>query len=90
MPRVPPGKGPPQLRHRQRRLLGALRQLESAELSLIAASHLITNPEAFRPDTVLIRALSSLHRDQAGRLGIIPPDAIMPHVPRGQRNPLDS
>ncbi len=25
----------------------------------------------------------------AGRLGIIPPDAIMPHVPSGQRNPLD-
>ena len=27
---------------------------------------------------------------QAGRLGIIPADAIMPHVPHGQRNPLDS
>ena len=26
---------------------------------------------------------------QAGRLGVIPPDAIMPHVPRGQRNPLE-
>jgi hypothetical protein len=22
---------------------------------------------------------------QAGRLGVIPPDAIMPHVPRGNR-----
>jgi redox-sensitive bicupin YhaK (pirin superfamily) len=27
---------------------------------------------------------------QAGRLGIIPPDAIMPHVPSGQRSPLES
>ena len=27
---------------------------------------------------------------QSGRLGIIPPDAIMPHVPTGQRNPLES
>jgi redox-sensitive bicupin YhaK (pirin superfamily) len=26
---------------------------------------------------------------QAGRLGIIPPDAIMPHVPSGQRGPLE-
>jgi quercetin 2,3-dioxygenase len=26
---------------------------------------------------------------QAGRLGVIPPNAIMPHVPRGQRNPLE-
>jgi quercetin 2,3-dioxygenase len=24
---------------------------------------------------------------QAGRLGVVPPDAIMPHVPRGQRRP---
>ncbi len=27
---------------------------------------------------------------QSGRLGVIPPDAIMPHVPRGTRNPLDN
>jgi redox-sensitive bicupin YhaK (pirin superfamily) len=27
---------------------------------------------------------------QSGRLGVIPPDAIMPHVPSGQRSPLDS
>ena len=27
---------------------------------------------------------------QAGRLGVIPPNAIMPHVPRGQRSPLES
>jgi redox-sensitive bicupin YhaK (pirin superfamily) len=27
---------------------------------------------------------------QAGRLGVIPPNAIMPHVPRGTRNPLES
>lgn len=27
---------------------------------------------------------------QAGRLGIIPADAIMPHVPRGQRSPLEN
>ncbi len=27
---------------------------------------------------------------QAGRLGVIPPDAIMPHVPSGQRSPLES
>ncbi|MDT0259813.1 pirin family protein [Jatrophihabitans lederbergiae] len=26
---------------------------------------------------------------QAGKLGIIPPNAIMPHVARGQRNPLE-
>jgi redox-sensitive bicupin YhaK (pirin superfamily) len=26
---------------------------------------------------------------QSGRLGVIPPNAIMPHVPKGQRNPLD-
>jgi quercetin 2,3-dioxygenase len=26
---------------------------------------------------------------QSGRLGVIPPNAIMPHVPRGQRNPLE-
>jgi redox-sensitive bicupin YhaK (pirin superfamily) len=26
---------------------------------------------------------------QAGRLGVIPPNAIMPHVPRGQRSPLE-
>ena len=26
---------------------------------------------------------------QSGRLGVIPPDAIMPHVPRGQRSPLE-
>jgi len=26
---------------------------------------------------------------QSGRLGIIPPDAIMPHVPTGQRSPLE-
>ena len=26
---------------------------------------------------------------QSGRLGVIPPDAIMPHVPTGQRSPLD-
>jgi hypothetical protein len=25
---------------------------------------------------------------QSGRLGVIPPDAIMPHVPHGQRSPL--
>ncbi|MGX7679418.1 pirin family protein [Jatrophihabitans sp. DSM 45814] len=27
---------------------------------------------------------------QAGRLGVIPPDAIMPHVPHGQRSPLEN
>ncbi|HEU5269083.1 MAG TPA: pirin family protein [Jatrophihabitans sp.] len=27
---------------------------------------------------------------QSGRLGVIPPDAIMPHVPSGQRSPLES
>lgn len=27
---------------------------------------------------------------QSGKLGIIPPDAIMPHVPRGARSPLES
>jgi redox-sensitive bicupin YhaK (pirin superfamily) len=27
---------------------------------------------------------------QAGRLGVIPPNAIMPHVATGQRNPLES
>jgi quercetin 2,3-dioxygenase len=27
---------------------------------------------------------------QSGKLGIIPPDAIMPHVPRGERSPLDN
>jgi hypothetical protein len=26
---------------------------------------------------------------QGGRLGVIPPDAIMPHVPTGARDPRD-
>jgi redox-sensitive bicupin YhaK (pirin superfamily) len=31
--------------------------------------------------------VTALEDYQAGRLGVIPPDAIMPHVPRGSRDP---
>ena len=34
----------------------------------------------------LVQALEDY---QAGRLGVIPPDAIMPHVPRNARDPRD-
>ena len=33
--------------------------------------------------------LQAMEDYQAGRLGVIPPDAIMPHVARGQRSPLE-
>jgi len=33
--------------------------------------------------------MQALEDYQAGRLGVIPPDAIMPHVPRGTRDPRE-